>query len=222
MTRVFIVGASRGIGLEFVRQYLAEGAQVSATARRAEDVQRLASLGAQAFELDVAQAQSVSGLGSRIDGAGFDIVVLAAGVYGPRSVGLDAPDEAEFDAVMHTNVLGAMRVLARLGPALAPGARVVAISSRMGSIGARRSVPGWLYRASKAALNSVLKDASIALADRATWVAVHPGYVRTDMGGPGAPLTPEQSVGDLRRLIAGLTPADNGRFLDHDGQALEW
>lgn len=222
MTKVLVVGASRGIGLEFVRQYLDEGAQVTATARRAQDVQRLAALGAQAFELDIAQAPSASGLAWRIDGAAFDIVVLAAGVYGPRTMGLDVPGDADFDAVMHTNVLGAMRVLAQLGDALAPGARVAAISSRMGSIGGRRSVPGWLYRASKAALNSVLKDASIALADRATWVAVHPGYVRTDMGGPGAPLTPQESVRDLRRLIAGLTPADNGRFLNHDGQPLEW
>jgi NAD(P)-dependent dehydrogenase (short-subunit alcohol dehydrogenase family) len=106
--------------------------------------------------------------------------------------------------------------------ALAAGARLAVISSRMGAIGTRSGNNAWLYRASKAALNSVLKDASIALAGRATCVAFHPGWVRTDMGGAGAELDVQRSVADMRRVLAGLTPERNGRFLDHDGSELAW
>ncbi|HJV62412.1 MAG TPA: SDR family oxidoreductase [Albitalea sp.] len=219
---VLVVGASRGIGLEFARQYCAAGAQVTATARSAAGVAQLRALGARAVELDVASAESASRLGWQIEGTAFDIVIVAAGVYGPRTSGLQPPSQADFDAVMHTNVLGPMRVVAQIADALAPAARLVVISSNMGSIGARSSTSGWLYRASKAALNSLLKDASIALAGRAVCVSLHPGWVQTDMGGPGAPLTAETSVADMRRVIAGLGEQDNGRFLDHDGSAIDW
>jgi NAD(P)-dependent dehydrogenase (short-subunit alcohol dehydrogenase family) len=124
--------------------------------------------------------------------------------------------------VMHTNVLGAMRVLPLLAEALAPGARLAVISSRMGSMGLRANPSGWLYRASKAALNSVLKDASLALAGRALCVALHPGWVRTDMGGEAADLDVADSVATMRRTLAALTAAEHGGFLNHDGQPLAW
>jgi NAD(P)-dependent dehydrogenase (short-subunit alcohol dehydrogenase family) len=220
--KALIVGASRGIGFEFVRQYRAEQAQVTATARDAAAIAALQALGATAFALDVASAASVAQLAWQIDGAAFDVVVLCAGVYGPKTTALEPPNEAEFDAVMHTNVLGAMQVIAQLGDAFAPGARLAVISSRMGSIGARGSPSGWLYRASKAALNSVLVDAALVLSGKAVCVTLHPGWVRTDMGGAGADLGVAQSVADLRRLIQGLTRKDHGRFLDHDGTPIAW
>ena len=175
--RVLVIGASRGLGREFVRQYLAERAQVTATARSATGVAELEALGASAFVLDVADAVSASGLAWRVDNAGFDVAIVNAGVYGPRTAGLDSPTAADFDAVMHTNVLGAMRVIPQLADALAPGARLAVLSSRMGSIGERAASSGWLYRASKAALNSVLKDVALQLAGRATCIAFHPGWV---------------------------------------------
>ena len=92
----------------------------------------------------------------------------------------------------------------------------------MGAIGPRSSASGWLYRASKAAVNSVLKDASIVLQGKATCVSFHPGWVRTDMGGEGADLAVDVSVGHMRRVIAGLSPADNGKFFDHDGTPIGW
>jgi NAD(P)-dependent dehydrogenase (short-subunit alcohol dehydrogenase family) len=220
--RVVIVGASRGIGLEFVRQYREAGAQVTATARSDEGLARITALGARALRVDVATAAGASALAWPIDGEVFDVAVLTAGVYGPRTTGLQAPSQAEFDAVMHTNVLGAMRVLPLLAEALAPGARLAVISSRMGSMGLRANPSGWLYRASKAALNSVLKDASLALAGRALCVALHPGWVRTDMGGEGADLDVADSVATMRRTLAALTPAEHGGFLNHDGQPLAW
>lgn len=220
--KILIVGASRGIGLEFVRQYRAAGDQVTATARDAAGLQRLRDLGAATLELDVSRAESCSRLAWPLDGAAFDLIVFNAGVYGPGTQGLDAPSEADFDAVMHTNVLGAMRVIPQLVDNLAPGAKLAVLSSRMGSIGSRTGTAGWLYRASKAAVNSVLKDVSLVLAGRATCVALHPGWVQTDMGGAGASLRVEDSVAQLRRTLAALTPADNGRFLDHDGTPIPW
>jgi len=220
--KLLVIGASRGLGREFVRQYRAAGAQVTATARGPEALAALSALGATALELDVASAESASRLAWQLDGSAFDVAIFCAGVYGPRSTGLEPPTEAEFAQVMNTNVLGAMRVLPSLVDALAPGAKLAVLSSRMGAIGPRDGYYGWLYRASKAALNSVLKDVSQAWAGRCTCVSVHPGWVRTEMGGPDAQLTPEQSVTDLRRVIAGLTPADNGRFFDHDGSPIAW
>ncbi len=220
MTRVLVVGASRGIGLEFVRQWCADGCDVTATARSDEGLARIRLLGARAWPLDVASADGAAAW--PIAGETFDVVVLNAGVYGPRTDGLQTPTQDEFDTVMHTNVLGAMRVLPQVAGALASGARLAVISSRMGSIGLRAGPSGWLYRASKAALNSVLKDASLVLAGKAVCVALHPGWVRTDMGGSGADLDVATSVSGMRRTLAALTPADNGGFFNHDGQALAW
>ena len=220
--QVLVIGASRGIGLEFVRQYGSEGHRVTATARDEAGLQRLRELSAEAFALDVNDAASASGLAWRIDGTAFDTVILNAGVYGPRTSGLQAPAQDDFDAVMHTNVLGPMRLLSQLGDAFAPGARLAIITSRMGSISLRTNPSGWLYRASKAAANSVLKDASIEFTGRAICVAFHPGWVRTDMGGAGADLPVEQAVSDMRGTLARLTDADNGAFLNHDGQRLAW
>lgn len=219
---VLIVGASRGIGLEFVRQYREAGDRVTATARSEDGLAGLQALGAAAIALDVASAESVSRLGWQVEGQAFDVAIVVAGVFGPRSSGLQPPTEADFDLVMRTNVLGPMRVVAQLAECLAPQARLALLSSRMGSIGSRTAAGGWLYRASKAAANSVLKDASLVLQGRATCVAFHPGWVRTDMGGAGADLPVDRSVADMRRVIAGLTPADNGRFLNHDGTAIDW
>lgn len=219
---VLVVGASRGIGLELVRQYRAAGDRVTATARDVAGLDRLKALGAQAIALDVTDAESCSRLAWPIDGAGFDLAIYNAGVGGPRSDGLEPPSTADFDATMHANVLGAMRVLPQLGDALAPGAKVVVISSRMGSIGTRTNNAMWVYRASKAAVNSVLKDYAIAMTGRAICVAFHPGWVRTDMGGANADLSVEESVSSLRRSFALLKPADHGGYFDHDGSPIAW
>ena len=221
---VLVIGASRGLGLEFARQYRADGARVTASARGAAGLEALRALGAEAIEIDVAGAANASGPGWPLAASSFHVAIYNAGVYGPRHSGLQAPTAEEFDSVMRVNVLGAMRALQAFAAdgVLARGAKVALISSRMGSIGERRSTSGWLYRASKAALNSLLADAALQLGARATCVSFHPGWVRTDMGGAQADLDAATSVRDMRRVIAGLTATDNGRFLNHDGSAIPW
>lgn len=215
--QVLILGASRGIGLELVRQYRADGAEVTGTARDDDGLAAIQRLGAAAQQLDVAAEGAAFG-----GEASFDTVVYCAGVYGPKSDAPQAPQRAEFDTVMHTNVYGPMQLLPGLTRRLSKGARLAVISSRMGSIGERDAANGWLYRASKSAVNSVIKDLSIALDGRAICVALHPGWVQTDMGGDGADLKVSDSVSGLRRTLAGLKPADNGGFFNHDGSKIAW
>ena len=222
MSTALIIGASRGIGRELARQYLGARWRVIATARSEDDCAALSSLGAQALRLDVTKVDDLAGFGWRVNDERLDAVFLCAGVFGPRHDGF--PTEPEFDTVMHTNVLSAMRLLPIVAPlAASVRGKVAVLSSRMGSIGARASASGSLYRASKAALNSVLADAALTYGRQgATCVSFHPGWVQTDMGGAGADISIEQSATGLRATLDRLTTSDNGRFLNYDGTPLPW
>jgi NAD(P)-dependent dehydrogenase (short-subunit alcohol dehydrogenase family) len=195
---------------------------VIATARTPDDLEALSRLGVEAHQLDVTNADSIAALGWKLDDEKIDTAWLVAGVYGPRHAGF--PTQDEFDSVMHTNVLAAMRLLPIVGPLVAAtGGRLGVLSSRMASIGERTSPAGSLYRASKAALNSVLKDASLTWGPQgATLVSFHPGWVQTDMGGPGASLTVEDSARNLRNTLALADASANGTFLNHDGKPIAW
>jgi len=219
---VLIIGASRGIGLEFVRQYRTAGARITATARDAAALEHLREHGARALKLDVADAASVSSLAWLVDGERFDIVILNAGVFGPRTEGLQPPTEAEFDAVMRTNVLGPMRLLPQVAESLAPGARIAVLSSILGSVDQCDGTHGWVYRASKAAVNSVMRVASLALAGKATVISFHPGWVRTDMGGADAEIDASASIAGMRTVLATVKPSDTGSFFNYDGRRLPW
>ena len=220
--QVLIVGASRGIGLELVRQYRADGHAVTATARDEAGLARLRDLGATAITLDVGTPAGAAALAWQIDGSAFHVVLHVAGVLGPRTSGLATPTQTQFDEVMHVNVLGPMAVLPQLADALAPGARLGVVSSRMGSMGLRSSTSSWLYRASKAAVNSVLKDVSIAFSGKAVCVSLHPGWVRTDMGGAGADIDVATSAEGIRKTMQGLTAQHHGGFFNYDGTPLAW
>jgi NAD(P)-dependent dehydrogenase (short-subunit alcohol dehydrogenase family) len=224
MSTILVVGASRGIGAEFARQYAADGDRVLATCRKDTDADRLRKLGATPLRLDVLDAASRTGLVPQLGGARLDVVILSAGVYGPRTAGIEVPDPAEFDRIMHTNVLAPMHLIVQLAPHLAEsGAKLAVISSRMGSIGLMGSTSGWLYRASKAAVNAVLRTASLELGSRGVVsMAFHPGWVRTDMGGAGASIDVVESVSNLRRVIAQANDSHNGKFLNYTGEHLSW
>jgi NAD(P)-dependent dehydrogenase (short-subunit alcohol dehydrogenase family) len=222
MSTALIIGASRGIGHEMVRQYRADGWRVIATARKPQDCEALRQLGAEAHQLDVNNAEAIGGLGWKLDDEKIDAAWLVAGVYGPRHDGF--PTQQEFDEVMHTNVLAAMRLLPIVGPLVANArGKLAVLSSRMGSIGERSSASGSLYRASKAALNSVLKDTALIYGPQGvTCLSFHPGWVQTDMGGVGATLGVEESVRTLRATLAAASPSQNGAFLNHDGTPISW
>ena len=222
MTTVLIIGASRGIGLELVRQSTEAGHRVIATVRDGAGRERVQALSAQALTVDVADPASVSGLAWQLDGEKIDQAWYVAGVI-RRPNALTPPTQQDFDAVMHTNVLGAMQAIPQVAPLVAEAGGVFAfLSSSMAQIG---SVPGsgaWLYRTSKAALNMAVASARHDYPG-ATFVAIDPGWVQTDMGGDAAPLSVQDSVRGMRAVVESLSPSDNGRLLHHDGRrATHW
>ena len=225
MKTVLIVGASRGIGQEFVRQYKNSGWRVLATARDGAALDALAELGAHTFALDVTAPEEIAAFGWKLDGERLDAAIVVSGVYGPRTEGIETITAEDFDHVMHTNVRGPMQLIPLLLPLVEETGGVLAvISSRMGSIADASGSSGWLYRVSKAALNDALKLASLE-ARRATCVSLHPGWVQTDMGGAQAAVDPASSVTGMRNVLAQAAASRdtfNGCFYQYDGTQLEW
>ncbi|WP_244814637.1 SDR family oxidoreductase [Caballeronia sp. Lep1P3] len=225
MKTALIIGASRGIGHELARQYARDGWRVLATARDKAALSSLDALGAQTFSLDVTQPEQVAALAWQLDEERLDVAVIVSGVYGPRTEGVETISADDFDHVMHTNVRGPMQLIPVLLPLTDAGHGVFAVvSSKMGSIAETSGATGWLYRASKAALNCALKVASIESRQSAC-VALHPGWVRTEMGGPSAAIDVARSVTGMRAVIAeaGEMRDDyNGRFIQYDGTRLDW
>lgn len=227
MPTVLITGANRGIGLEFTRQYAADGWTVYATLRDPakagplEEVRGDVSVAA----LDVTDGASVSALAERMRGVALDLLINNAGFYGPRGVRLGSLDYATWMQVLNTNTLGPIRVTEAFLDHLRAGRqkKIIAMTSKVGSIADNTSGGTYFYRSSKTALNAAMKSVSIDLSGEGFIAAVlHPGWVKTEMGGPGALITPEQSVTGMRAVIDGLTPADSGRFLNYDGREIPW
>ncbi|MES2415651.1 MAG: SDR family oxidoreductase [Pseudomonadota bacterium] len=218
--KVLVIGASRGIGLEFVRQYLEDGADVIATARDDSGLETLKAMGAKPLRVDVADPKSISGLSWNLDGEEIDIALYVAGVF-PQGDALAPPTQDEFDRTMRTNVLGAMQAIPQVAPlveaaAKGKGGSFVFITSAMGRIEGVDSSRAWTYRVSKAALNMAVASAQHDY-PKAIMVAMSPGWVQTDMGGAGANLTVETSVSSMRAAIAGLTAKQKGAYLNYDG-----
>jgi NAD(P)-dependent dehydrogenase (short-subunit alcohol dehydrogenase family) len=223
MPLALITGANRGLGLEFTRQYLRDGWRVIGCCRNPDAAGELATSGAEVMKLDVARAADVTAASKRLAGTSIDLVVCNAGVAGARAAVLSAVTQADFDQVMRTNVLGPMWISAALADRLRPGGKVAYLSSRMGSIGAMSNAGSALYRASKAALNAVVKAVALELASRGvTAIALHPGWVKTDMGGAGADIDAETSVTGMRAVIKGAGPGVSGHFLDYTGKEIPW
>ncbi|MBP6617300.1 MAG: SDR family oxidoreductase, partial [Burkholderiaceae bacterium] len=221
MNTVLVIGASRGIGLELVRQYREAGHRVIATVRDDAGRARVQALGAQALTVDVANPASVSGLAWQLDGEKISLALYVAGLWDANGA-RTPPNREQFDRVMHTNVLGAMQALPQVAPLLDDESGVFAFLSSQMSLISETDSDAWLYRVSKAALNMVVAAAQPAW-PRATLVALDPGWTQTDMGGSAATLTVEQSVQGLVHTLASVTPADRGGLLHHDGRrAAHW
>lgn len=224
MQCVLIIGASRGLGLEFVRQYRQDGWLTLATCRAPEHHALITSTGATAIRLDVTAPESYESLRLALDGVGIDVCVYNAGVFGIRENISQPPNIETFNYVMQANVFGAMQMMPIVAPALTKSrGKLIVISSMMGSISSMGNSGAPLYRASKAAVNAVMKSAAIEYgAHGVTVFSMHPGWVKTDMGGSDADLVPADSIRDMRRVIANATPDANGKFFNYNGSPLAW
>ena len=231
MPSALITGANRGIGLEFARQYLAEGWRVYACCRDPDSAFELRPLAdtsddqLRIMTLDVTDSATIKAAVSELDGQAIDLLLNNAGVMGPRSQTIGNIDYDAWAKVLDTNTMGPMRVSEAFVDNFARSDRklIVTLTSGMGSLADNTSGGSIAYRSSKAAVNMVMRSLAIDLAPRGiTCVVVNPGWVQTDMGGPNAKITPSESVTKLRRLIETLGPAQSGKFLNYDGCEYPW
>lgn len=223
-----VTGAGKGIGLGLVRRLLERGERVIATARSAKDLAILDQVGAQhpkklrTFSLDVTRESEVEALRKALAGEALDLLINNAGVGAWE--GLDGLERDKALRMFDVNALGPLRMTSALLPSLrlGRGKVVLHITSRMGSIEDNASGGSYAYRMSKAALNMASRSLSIDLrSDGIASVAVHPGWVKTDMGGPGAPVTVEESVDGLLK-VAEKAHLLTGKFVDFHGDELPW
>jgi NAD(P)-dependent dehydrogenase (short-subunit alcohol dehydrogenase family) len=214
MATILITGAGRGLGQELARQYAADAWRVIGTERGATAE----------HPLDVTKRDQVARLATKLKGTPIDVLFCNAGIIGKRGMALGSFDYDAWEEVLRVNLLGVASVIEALVENVAASERkvIAVMSSRLGSITESSGVT-LPYATSKAALNLLAKGLSATLASRGVIVvALSPGWVRTDMGGAGAPLSPQTSVDGLRKVIAGLKPSDSGKFFSHDGSTIPW
>jgi len=238
MPTALITGAGRGLGLEFVRQYAAEGWRVIACARDPAAA-GLAAVAAASegrittHALDVTDHAAIDALAKELAGTAVDVLLNVAGTMGAESfarkgMSIQRFGKSDYDDWMRTfrvNVFGPMRMSEAFLPHVAASdqKKIVTLTSMVASIGGNTIGGLYAYRSSKAAANAVMKSMSVDLRRHGIIaLPMHPGWARTDMGGPQAPVEPEDSVAGMRGVIAVLTPADAGRFLQFDGSDLAW
>jgi NAD(P)-dependent dehydrogenase (short-subunit alcohol dehydrogenase family) len=227
MPTVLITGANRGLGLEFAKQYAADGWSVIATCRNPIGVGELGKIEGDiaVYGLDVLSEPSIARFVKDLDGRPVDVLINNAGVYGPKPVKAADAALADWTPVMQTNAMAPLFVARALLANVEAGERkqIVNISSIMASIEQGSGAGEYIYRSSKAALNMVMACYAEEIVDTGVTVTMfHPGWVQTDMGGPSATLTPTQSILYLRASIEKLSFADSGKFFNYDGTPLPW
>lgn len=218
MPTVLITGANRGLGLEFARQYRADGWDVVASARQTSP--ELDGLCVRVEQLDMRDLESVAGFGKKLDS--LDLLIANAGTYGPKSVTSAEDGDGWLDTFAVNTVAPFLLAQSVLPLAAASNGKLVAITSRMGSIEDNTSGGFIAYRSSKTALNSAWRSLAIDNRGKVTCAVLHPGWVQTRMGGSSAPLAPEQSIAGMREVIEGLGPQDSDRFFSYDGSEIPW
>ncbi len=222
---ILIIGASRGIGRGLVQEYLSLGWNVYASARDQLHLDELRALGAHVTHIDVTDSNWVKLLTLPAD-VSFNALIFVAGVFGSPSGSQSIPTREEFDFVMRTNVYGAMAAISHFAPKLkrvSEGlpAKFGLITSGMGSISQAQGSYGWLYRVSKAGLNMAMKAASNDYPNIA-FTVIHPGWVKTAMGGAGANVSVEQSSKGIAQVISKLSLNDTGSYKTFENQNIPW
>lgn len=221
---VLITGANRGLGLEFARQYAADGWNVIGTARSPGQADELNALSVEVAQLDVTNPASVDALAESFAGRPIDLLINNAGIF-PRVSKIEKINLDDYSQTIAVNALGPVRVTSALLANLRLGEKksIVNITSRLGSIALNDFGSFYGYRESKAALNMFTKTLAIELAPEGfTCLTIHPGWVKTDMGGENANLTPQQSISGMRDVIQKLGPADTGTYWSYSGEQVPW
>ena len=227
--RVLVVGASRGLGEAVVEEYARRGARVIGTARSdgGTPLHRFSGGAGGAVEVervDIADRGELDALAERLQGRSFDLLFVVAGIsLAPRGAIAADIGDADFALMMQTNALGAIRAVEALGPLVDPEGTIAVMSSGQGSIAGNRSGGFEVYRATKAALNQLMRSyAARHEGDRRALLLLAPGWVRTDMGGADASIAPEESAAGLINLLDRLTLETTGRFMNWDGAVRAW
>ncbi len=229
---VFITGANRGIGLEFVKQYHKAGYQVIATTRNPleqDDLKILsqAHKNIKVMSLDISDEKQIAGVKSMLVDQPIDVLICNAGYYGPKDerARFGQVDQSEWIKTFSINAIAPLKLIEALHQNLLAGKekKIAVLSSKMGSMADNGSGSSYIYRSTKAALNAVVKSLSIDLAeDKIKLVSLHPGWVKTDMGGVNALIDTETSVKGMKQVITKLTAKNTGRFIAYDGQEIPW
>jgi NAD(P)-dependent dehydrogenase (short-subunit alcohol dehydrogenase family) len=227
MPNVLITGANRGIGLQLTKHYIEAGWEVIATYRNAEGneaLQALASPQLTLLQADVNNDEGINKIASYFQGQGLDLLINNAGIYGPRDQTFGKVERQAWREILEVNTISPMMLAQSLADSLAQNKGTLAIiSSKVGSIDDNTSGNAYMYRSSKTAVNQVIKCLSIDLGPRdITVVSLHPGWVRTDMGGPNGSIDVVESVAGLTNVIAHVSADQNGHFINYDGSPIPW
>lgn len=219
---VLITGASRGLGRGLAERYAGEGWRVHAVARQAGDLETVP--GITAHELEITDRKAIATLRTRFAEEKLDLLINNAGVWGPKAQDLGPQDAEAWMEAFRVNAMCPYFVSEALLDPLARGrGRIVTITSGMASITNNTVGGDYVYRSSKAAASMVMRSLSRDVALRGiTVITLDPGWVRTEMGGPEAPLSIDESVGAMHRTIEGLTSRDNGKYLNLYGNEVPW
>ncbi|UXI00391.1 SDR family oxidoreductase [Photobacterium sp. TY1-4] len=227
---VLITGANRGVGLALVDVYLADGWQVYACCRlpgqaAALQQRRQAHPALTLLALDVTDHAAITALSRQLADVSLDLLINNAGYYGPKGYGFGNTDADEWRQVLEVNTIAPLKLAEAFYPQLSrsqPG-NIACISSKVGSMTENTSGGGYIYRSSKAALNSVVKSLSNDLLPQGIkTVALHPGWVQTEMGGPNAIISAPESALGLKNVIDHLSPEQSGGFYNYDGSVIPW
>jgi NAD(P)-dependent dehydrogenase (short-subunit alcohol dehydrogenase family) len=231
MKTVLITGANRGIGLEHVRRFAARGVRVFATARTPAEAGELQALAAgsdgrvEVLAYEANDFEAPSRLKAALGATALDLLFANAGAIGDKSKSFGSVDAEDVLQLIRVNALAPLKLAEALADNVAASQRklIAFQSSRMGSIGENGSGGYYAYRLAKGALNMIARNVSIDLRSRGVIaVALHPGWVRTRMGGESAPVSVDECVAGQQRLFDSLTLAESGRFFSYDGSELPW